>query len=165
MRPELMDYLSVGAAAAALLVTGVHSAREAMRSRAGDRPAEDGDARRFSGSGTAARGSEAAAGRAGARGSGPEEAEADRSAKREGHDVAGPRGGEGYDPRPLEDKARRRIAYLLIALLALQVTGLLVMVAFGVITVDQVKEFDVIVVPLVTLVAAATSFYYASKRK
>ena len=32
-----------------------------------------------------------------------------------------PRGGAIYDPRPLEDKAGQRIAYLLIALLALLV--------------------------------------------
>ena len=54
-----------------------------------------------------------------------------------------PRGGESDDPRPLEDKARRRIAYLLIALLALLVIALLAIVVFGVITVGEVKEFGV----------------------
>ena len=96
--------------------------------------------------------------------SGPEEAEADRSTKQEGHEVPAPRREDSYDPRPLEDKARRRIAYLLIALLALQVTALLTMVVFDVIGVGEIKEFGVILGPLVTLVAAATSFYYASRR-
>ena len=62
------------------------------------------------------------------------------------------------------DKARRRrtIAYLLITLLALVVTGLPTMVVFGV-AVGDVKEFGVILGPLVTLVTAATSFYYGTK--
>ena len=79
------------------------------------------------------------------------------------HEVPAPRGGSSYDPRPLEDKARRRIAYLLIALLALLVTALPSMVVFGVITVDEVKEFGVILSPLVALVSAATGFYFATK--
>lgn len=164
MRPELMNSLSVGAAAGALFVTGLYAAREAMRARLGDRPGDGGVARRRSGT-AAHRSGAAAGGRTGERDDGPAGAEAERSAKREGHDVPGRRGGEAYDPRPLEDKARRRIAYLLIGLLALQVTALLAMVAFDVITVEEAREFDVIVAPLGTLVAAATSFYFASRRK
>ena len=163
MDPELMDFLSVGVAVAALFVTALHSPREVMHARLRDLP---GEAREFLWrSGTTADGSEPGAGvptseREGA----PEDAEADRSRKQETHDVPAPRGGKDYDPRPLEDKARRRIAYLLIALLALQVTGLLTMVLFGVITVGDVKEFGVIVGPLVALVSAATGFYFATKR-
>ena len=69
-----------------------------------------------------------------------------------------------YDPRPLEDKARRRIAYLLIALLALMIVALLAGVVFGVIPVSEIEEFDVILGPLVVLVSAATGFYFASRR-
>ncbi len=93
----------------------------------------------------------------------PEEADADRSPEQEIHDVPVPRGGEIYDPRPLEDKARRRIAYLLIALLALVVIALLAMVVFDVISVEDIKEFGVILGPLVALVSAATGFYYGTK--
>ena len=67
------------------------------------------------------------------------------------------------DPGPLEDKARRRIAYLLIALLALMIVALLAGVVFGIIPVSEIEEFDVILGPLVALVSAATGFYYASK--
>ena len=38
------------------------------------------------------------------------------------------------------------------------------MVVFDVIGVGEIKKFGVILGPLVTLVAAATSFYYASRR-
>ena len=115
-------------------------------------------------SGVAHGGDQAAGSPTSERESGPEEADADRSTKQEGHEVPAPRREDSYDPRPLEDKARRRIAYLLIALLALQVTALLTMVVFDVIGVGEIKEFGVILGPLVTLVAAATSFYYASRR-
>ena len=81
-----------------------------------------------------------------------------------GHEVPAPQREDSYHPRPLEDKARRRNAYLLIALLALQVTALLTMVVFDVIGVGEIKEFGVILGPLVTLVAAATSFFYAARR-
>ena len=79
------------------------------------------------------------------------------------HHVPAPRGGNTYDPRPLEDKARRSIAYLLIALLALLIVALLAGVVFGVIDVGDIKEFDVILGPLVVLVSAATGFYYGTK--
>ena len=38
------------------------------------------------------------------------------------------------------------------------------MVVFDVIGVGEIKEFGVILGPLVTLVAAATSFFYAARR-
>ena len=78
-------------------------------------------------------------------------------------DVPAPRVGKKYDPRPLDDKARRRMAYLLIALLTLHVSALTTMVLFGVIAIDDVKEFSVTLGPLVALVSAATGFYFASK--
>ena len=85
-------------------------------------------------------------------GSAAEQADADRSAEQDTHDAPGPRGGDSYDPRPLEDSTRRGIAYKLIALLAFLVIALLAMVVFGVITVGEVKEFDLFLAPLVALV-------------
>ena len=69
-----------------------------------------------------------------------------------------------YDPRPLEDKARRRIAYLLIALLALMIVALLAGVVVGVIPVSEIEAFAVILGPVVALVSAATGFYYGTRR-
>lgn len=94
---------------------------------------------------------------------GPDPTPVDPSAEYEMHDIPAPRGGDFYDPRPLEDRARRRIAYLLIALLSLLVMALLAMVVFDVITVAEIKEFGVILGPLVALVSAATGFYYGTK--
>lgn len=37
------------------------------------------------------------------------------------------------------------------------------MVVFGIIAVDEIKEFGVILGPLVALVSAATGFYYGTK--
>ena len=56
------------------------------------------------------------------------------------HHGPAPRGGGNtYDPRPLEDKARQRIAYQLIALLALMIVVLLAGVVFGVIPILSTK--------------------------
>ena len=52
---------------------------------------------------------------------------------------------------------------MLIALLALLVIALLAMVVFDVIKVSEIKEFGVILGPLVALVSAATGFYYGTK--
>lgn len=71
--------------------------------------------------------------------------------------------GDDYDPRPQEDAARRNIAYLLIGLLWVLVSGILVLVAFKSITLQDIKEFAVILGPVVTLVSAATGFYYGTK--
>ena len=77
------------------------------------------------------------------RGSVAGQGDAGRAAEQDTHDVPDPRGGDSYDPRPLEDTTRRGIAYQLIALLAFLVIAVLAMVVFGVITVAEVKEFDV----------------------
>lgn len=37
------------------------------------------------------------------------------------------------------------------------------MVVFGIIAVDEIKEFGVILGPLVALVSAATGFYYGNR--
>ena len=93
-----------------------------------------------------------------------ERADADRSAEQDTHDVPGPRGGASYDPRPMKDKTRRSIAYKLIALLAFLVIALLAMVVFGVITVGEIKEFDMFLAPLVALVTGATVYYFTRNR-
>ena len=72
-------------------------------------------------------------------------------------------GARGVARRPLEDRARQRIAYVLIALLALLIIALLAGVVFGVILVSEIKEFGVILGPLVALVSAATGFYYGTQ--
>lgn len=68
-----------------------------------------------------------------------------------------------YDPRPQEDQARRNIAYLLIGLLWLVIAGVFILLAFGTINIIDIKEFAVILGPVVTLVSAATGFYYGTK--
>ena len=138
MSAELI-VLSVGAAAAALIVTRVLSPRAAARGV----PRSTGRARDVLGRAATA---------------------AHRSRPDIHHGPAPRGGGNTYDPRPLEDKARQRIAYQLIALLALMIVVLLAGVVFGVIPVDEIKEFGVILGPLVVLVSAATGFYYGTKR-
>ena len=98
------------------------------------------------------------------RGSIAEQGDADRAAQQDTHGVPDPRAGDSHDPRALEDKTRRSIAYLLIALLAFLVIALLAMVVFGVITVGEVKEFDLFLAPLVALVTGATAYYFTRKR-
>lgn len=71
--------------------------------------------------------------------------------------------GDEYDPRPQEDTARRNIAYLLIGLLWVLIGGILMLVAFKSIGLSDIKEFGVILGPIVTLVSAATGFYYGTK--
>ena len=85
------------------------------------------------------------------RGSVDEQGDAGRAAEQDTHGVPGSRDGDSHDPRSLEDKTRRSIAHKLIALLAFLVIALLAMVVFGVITVGEVKEFDVFLAPLVAL--------------
>lgn len=70
---------------------------------------------------------------------------------------------EPYDSRPQEDAARRNIAYSLIGLLWVLIGGILILTSFGSIHLSEIKEFSVILGPLVTLVSAATGFYYGTK--
>lgn len=77
--------------------------------------------------------------------------------------VPTPRVGGEYDPRPQEDSARRTIAYLLIGLLWLLVAGILLLLSFGAIEIDNIKDFGVVLSPIIALVSAATGFYYGTK--
>ena len=150
MLEELVSILAIGVAAAALFVPRTGSARDSMRTMTRNLPGHAGDA--LLRSGTSERGSVA------------EQGDADRSAEQDTHGVPDPRGGDSHDPRAPEDKTRRSIAYLLIALLAFLVIALLAMIGFGVITVGEVKEFDLFLAPLVALVTGATAYYFTRKR-
>lgn len=77
--------------------------------------------------------------------------------------VAVPTVGGYYDPRPHEDGARRTIAYLLIGLLWFVVVAMFGLIAFGSMSSAEMKDFAVILGPVVTLVSAATGFYYGTK--
>ena len=77
--------------------------------------------------------------------------------------IPSPQVGDDYDPRPHEDGARRTIAYLLIGLLWFLVGGILVLLGTGSITVAEIKDFSVVLGPVVTLVSASTGFYYGTK--
>ena len=74
-----------------------------------------------------------------------------------------PQVGDKYDSRPQEDGARRIIAYLLIGLLWFIVIGILILLSLSIINVDEIKEFGVILNPIIALVSAATGFYYGTK--
>lgn len=76
-----------------------------------------------------------------------------------------PKFGNEYDSRPQEDEARRNIAYILISILAFIVFVLFGMVGCETINSGEIKEFSVILGPIVTLVSAATGFYYGTKSK
>ena len=145
MLEELVSILAIGVAAAALFAPRTGSARDSLRTMTRNLPGHAGDALLCSGTSEPE--------------STAEQADADRSAEQDTHDVPGPRGGDSYYLRPLEDKTRRSIAYLLIALLA--------MVVFGVITVGEVKGSTcscVFLAPLVALVTGATAYYFTRKR-
>lgn len=70
-----------------------------------------------------------------------------------------------YDGRPQEDTARRYIAYALVALLAFVVAWALLSVTFCWCckSDDVVKILQIVLTPIITLVSAATGFYYGSK--
>ena len=141
MNVELTHYVSVVVATTALSVAVLHAARDSLiRAALRRQQRPDGDSARRAGERVGDRGPA---------GGGP---------------AGKPVDGESYDPRPQEDRARRRIAYHLVAILALMMFSLLAMVAFGVIAVEDVEKFGVLVAPVVTLVTAATSSYYADRR-
>lgn len=71
--------------------------------------------------------------------------------------------GKEYDSRELEDGARRTIAYFLISLLWLTTAAILILLSFEKIEIAELKEFAVLLGPIVTLVSAATGFYYGTK--
>lgn len=71
--------------------------------------------------------------------------------------------GKEYDPRPQEDAARRNIAYLLIGLLWIIVLGIFILLVCKSIQLSDIKEFAVLLGPIVALVSAATGFYYGTK--
>ena len=70
-----------------------------------------------------------------------------------------------HDPRPKEDDARRTIAYLLLGLLGVMVISALLFVLF---LPDRSTAMEsllqIIFTPIVTLVSAATGFYYGTKK-
>jgi len=69
-----------------------------------------------------------------------------------------------YDARPQEDTARRAIAYALVALLAFVVAWALLSATFcSNKSDDVVKILQIVLTPIITLVSAATGFYYGSK--
>ena len=150
MLEELVSILAIGVAAVGLFVPRTGSALDSKRTMTRNLPGHAGDAPLRS----AASEPESAA----------EHADADRSAEQDTHDAPGPRGGASSDPRAMEDKTRRSIAYKLIALLAFLVIALLAMVVFGVITVGELKEFDMFLTPLVALVTGATACYFTRNR-
>ena len=157
------DYVSFGVAAGALLVAGVHAVRDVLAARFRELRKHGTGSRRRSAP-AADSGGPAAGGRPDEQEGGSGEAEANPSPEQDKRDApASPRGGN-HDPEALDDTTRRTIAYLLIALLAVFVATLQAMVIFEVIAVGDVKEFNVILGPVVTLVTAAVSFYYGRRR-
>lgn len=71
--------------------------------------------------------------------------------------------GDSDDPRPQEDTARRYIAYSLILILFVLISGILLLAATKCIDVEEIKVFSVVLGPIITLVSAATGFYYGTK--
>jgi hypothetical protein len=69
-----------------------------------------------------------------------------------------------YDPRPHEDKARRQIAYWLLGILSGLLIWMLLLLSFGIVPITELKEFSIILGPVITLVSAATGFYYGTKQ-
>ena len=144
MYVDLFPYLSVGLAAAAVLAAVVQTVRDVVtRTGRSHRQRRRKDSSRRSGSAHAG---------------------ATRSSAAGTKHTAPPQGGNSYDPRPQDDQARRRIAYHLIFVLAFLVGSLLAMVSFDVVSVDDVGNFGFLVTPIVSLVTAATSSFYALRR-
>ncbi len=113
--------------------------------------------------GTGLAGSTASASGAGPMDSMPQSDEIDWSEIEAEKKEIQPEFGKDYDPRPQEDSARRYIAYLLITLLIYLIAHICLMVWYRVIQVTEIKEFSAVLGPIVTLVSAATGFYYGTK--
>lgn len=79
------------------------------------------------------------------------------------YDQPSPHVGNDYDPRPQEDNARRIIAYMLIGLLWFIVLGIFLLLGFDKINIEDIKDFGVVLSPIIALVSAATGFYYGTK--
>jgi len=70
-----------------------------------------------------------------------------------------------FDPTKAREKARARIAFALIALLAVTLLGVLFATLFqGFPTADAGDLFNSVLAPLIGLVGAATGFYYGADR-
>ena len=161
MTPDAIGILSVGIATGALFVAGLHAVRDVLLGRAGGHAERRGVSSRHAGT-AHADGRAAAFPGSGQRGGGADQGGAGQSSRQERHETPGAPGNT-YDPRPHEDRARRRMAFLLFALLAAMVVALLAMVAFGIISVSEVKEFGVIIAALVPLVTVTIAYYFKSK--
>jgi hypothetical protein len=73
-------------------------------------------------------------------------------------------GGE-YDPRPLRERTRSRLAQALVGALILVTLGLVVLTAFDAITVDEAKDLAVAVLsPLVAITGTALGFYFGGRK-
>ena len=71
---------------------------------------------------------------------------------------------EDYNPRPQEDSARRRIAYILLGLLAIVLIWALVSITLLPDSEERiVKVLEIVLGPIIALVSAATGFYFGSK--
>ena len=72
---------------------------------------------------------------------------------------------QDYDSRPQEDAARRNIAYILLAILAAicVATFWFIFAKFDKVE-DLVSVLQIIFSPIIALVAAATGFYYGTKK-
>ena len=71
-----------------------------------------------------------------------------------------------YDPKRQEDTARRRIAYILLALLGIVILWSLASITFCPDSEDKIVNIlQIVLGPMVALVSAATGFYFGSKSK
>ena len=68
-----------------------------------------------------------------------------------------------YNRHKHEDHARKLIALILLSMLFTLVVGILALVLMDKIAVAEIKEFAVVLGPVVALVSAATGFYFGTK--
>ena len=73
---------------------------------------------------------------------------------------------EPYDPRPQEDKARRRITYILLVLLSVIVIWALTIITFCPDSKENILDIvQILLSPIIALVSAATGFYFGANNK